>query len=408
MASHRHTKGRAALRPRLSSRLPDALTLRFPGAGGPVVLPADEGLIAALTSCLHGWTPSATPGAQNPALALVLREASGTHTLASRHLDRPLKRLTPTATACGLIADLAQGFCDGLPGGLGLHCAAFRFGAGPLILLTGGHRAGKSTLIAHLALQEGVEVFGDDVLPLSATGEAIALGAAPRLRLPLPATLGPTARDRILLADTQYAYLRPLCLAPHGTTARPGLLLALEREDGASPSLHPMPQDQAVALLLRQSITALPEPEAALAKAEALAAGMTCLTLRIGRADEAAAFLAQTFGPGAPPLGPLPPLPPKAQASHALAPDRPLIRATGFTLRRMRAGLFLWHPEDSMLWHLNSLAHALWLMLETPATPADLAADLAQIFPDTPKAQITADLAAFLAEAEENGLIQPA
>ena len=406
MASQRQAKGGVAQRP----RLPDARRLRFPGVGAPLVLPPDDGLIAALSSCLSGWLPSAKTGAQGPALALVLPESGGSFTLASRHLDQPLAHLSPTATICGLIADLAQGFCDDLPGGLGLHCAAFRFGPGPLILLTGGHRAGKSTLIAHLALREGVEIFGDDVLPISSSGQAIALGAAPRLRLPLPETLGPTARDRILLADTRYAYLQPLRLAPHGTTARPGLLIALEREEGADPSLHPMPKDQAVALLLRQSITALPEPEQALARAEALVAGMTCLTLRLGCPDTAAGFLAKSFGPGAPLLATnrLPPLPPKARRMRPPAPDQPLVRATGFTLRRIQSGLFLWHPEESMLWHLNGLAHALWLMLDTPATATELAAELSTVFPQTPADQISADLAAFLAEAQENGLIHPA
>jgi hypothetical protein len=384
------------------------LSLRFPGAGGPIVLPPDEGLISALSSCLHGWTPSATPGAQSSALAFVLRDTEGTHTLASRHLDRPLTGLSATGTVCGLIADLAQGYCDTLQGGLGLHCGALRFGNGPLLVLTGGHRSGKSTLIAHLALTQGAEVFCDDVLPLDANGQAIALGAAPRLRLPLPDALAATAKTRVVLTDAQYAYLRPEHLAPHGTKARPAVLLALDRVEGAAPSLHLMPQDQAVALLLRHSITELPEPEAALAKAEAVAAGMTCLTLRLGRAEEAAAFLAQTFGPGAPPLGKLAPLPPKAKERQSIPADCPLIRASGFTLRRMHAGLFLWHPDESMLWHLNSLAHALWHLLETPASPAELAADLAQLFPDTGLDQITTDLAAFLTEALDNGLIQPA
>ena len=54
------------------------------------------------------------------------------------------------------------------------------------LLILGNNRAGKSTLTVRL-MAEGLVSHGDDMLGLEPEGTMIALGIAPRLRLPLPA-----------------------------------------------------------------------------------------------------------------------------------------------------------------------------------------------------------------------------
>ena len=386
------------------------MSLRLAGAGGAVVLPADEGLIHGLTDCLFGWPAVFAPDLPQPreTLAVIAREAGGTFRLGSRYLDRPMTGLTVTSTVCAIIADLALGYCDALPGGTGLHCGAVRLGAGPLTLIAGPHRAGKSTLIARLALEKGAEIFCDDVLPITAKGQAVALGLAPRIRLPAVAALGPALAARLILADARYAYLRPLRAAQHGTRAVPAVLVALDRRPGSGPPrLHHLPPDAAIRLILQQTLTTSDSPASAMTQAEALLQGMTCVTLRYDDLDAAVALLTAQFS-GAPRRGQeiLPPLPtPAAAVSAPARPDLRLTRRPDVHLRTQDHGVFLWYLDSPMLWHLNPLGQAIWALLETPHTPQDIATLLCDVFPQVAPDQILTDVAAFLGAARADGLV---
>jgi hypothetical protein len=264
------------------------VSLHLRGAGGAVVLPSHDRLIRGLSACLFGWAPQFSPDLpdEDATLAVIAAEAADRFRLASRYLDSPMRGLTTTSAVCAVIADLALEFCDALPGGIGLHSGALSVGGGPLIVLAGPRRSGKSTLVAQMSQSA-------DVLPVTATGKAIALGFALRIRLPaLPALMA----AEVVLADDRYAYVRPRTPVPHGTRARPAVLVALQRVPGSGPPrLHRMDPDAAISLIVAQTLTALSGSGAALQQAEALAATMTCVTLRYDDVDLAGELLAAKF-----------------------------------------------------------------------------------------------------------------
>lgn len=377
------------------------LALRFAGLAQDILLPRAGGVAPALRGCLTGWRAAPSPG-HGAALAVVSAGRHGRFTLTSALLDEPFADLPLASTVCALIADLAEAFCAARPGRTGLHCGAVRLGDGPLMLLAGPARAGKSTLVARLALEPDAQVFCDDVLPVEADGRVIALGAAPRLRLPLPAALAAHAPP-IGLADADYGYLACPTLAPHGTAARPGALVELQRRPGPA-RLHRLPSDRALRLLAGQSITAHADAAQAFARARDLAAGLPALTLAYDDLDEAAALLRLAFGPAAPPLSP--PLPEAAPAAAPPPhPARRLRRSPGTAVRRLGDGLFLWRIGGGRLWHLNPLGRAIWLLLATPHSAAMLTDTLAPLFPDADPQQVAADIGAFLGAALEEGLL---
>lgn len=383
---------------------PARIALRFAGLHQDIVLPGRGGLADALHRTLHGWAAQRRPATTRQAtpLAVVTEGRTGRFNLTSSHLDDPFEDLPRASTVCALIADLAEAFCAARPGRTGLHCGAVRLGDGPLMLLTGAARAGKSTLVARLALEPDAQVFCDDILPVEPDGTALALGAPPRLRLPLPPRLQARA-PQIGLADADYGYLETATLAPHGTTARPGALVALQRRPGPA-RLHHLPADRALWLLLGQSITGHPDAASAFARARALSEGLPALTLAYEDLDEAVALLRRAFAADAPEPEPaLPdPAPHPAPPPH---PARQLRRSPGTAIRRHGDGLFLWQIGGTRLWHLNPLARAIWLLLEAPQTPAMLTATLAPLFPEADPQQVGADIGAFLGTALEEGLL---
>lgn len=67
---------------------------------------------------------------------------------------------------------------------------------------------------------------------------------------------------------------------------------------------------------------------------------------------------------------------------------------------------FVVNPETDDIFHLNALGRALWKMLEHPQTLAELNATVADAFPDTPRATISADTEAFMMTMSQRGLIE--
>lgn len=99
-------------------------------------------------------------------------------------IDREYHLPSPASAACSLVGDLISQRLAGEPELLGLHCGSVEVN-GRLVLFPESSKAGKSTLTVAFAAA-GYRIFGDDVLGLTAHGEGVAMGVAPRLRLPLP------------------------------------------------------------------------------------------------------------------------------------------------------------------------------------------------------------------------------
>ncbi len=281
----------------------ESLALLFPGASAPILLTRAPEIAGGLAQALKGWRPRLRPARPEDFAAplAAARPDAGGYEIASRALERPLTGLPLASAVSALVADLAQDFYESRPGFLGLHCGAFLAPQG-LALLLGPQKAGKSTLIARLSAEPGLRIFCDDVLPLTPQGEGLALGAAPRLRLPLPAGAGSALRAHLArhggFRDDRYAHLTAPGLAPFGARAPLAALVVLERRRGVRPALSLMPSEEAAAHLQAQSM-GQPQPETA-ARMAKLAGSL--LRLTYADLEPAAALLRRRFLAAPPPL----------------------------------------------------------------------------------------------------------
>ncbi len=386
--------------------------MRLEGLAPPLVLPQDGELAEALAACLHGWR-LAPAAAEGPALAAVTRRAGGS-TYASAQDAAPLPGLTVTEAVCALVAEASVAAAAAMPGAVGLHAGGVVFGD-RLVALTGHRRAGKSTLVARLSAEPDLATFCDDVLPVTAGGEGVALGVPPRLRLPLPAGIAPGFRAHaarhLVLADARYGYLRAPTLVPHGTRARLGALVLLNRgAPGSGARLWRLSPAAALFTVVEQSLTGPEEAGAALARARALMAGVPALRLDYADLEDAVALLRRAFAgrgflpddlPEAPAEAPEPP------RVRLVGADRRLRPAPGVSLRRQQGGAFLWRPGEVTLWRLNPVALAAWTLMAEGLSARAMAAALAEVFPDAPPPVILRDLRGMLGRFLAEGFAEP-
>lgn len=410
--SYHHRQGAATRSPVEALRL-----LHYPGVALQVQLQNAPAVEQALAQAVSGWVPEpACQTAPGQRVSCVGREALG-YASRSSYLDKAITGLGVAGAACAVIADLAQDYFETRPGTYALHCAAFRFND-RLIAATGPRRAGKSTLAARMTQDPDCQVLCDDVLPVTADGEAVGLGIAPRLRLPLPD--GASAAFKAHVArylgprDDRYGYLCAPNVAPHGTRARLSVLLILDRRSHAAARLHAVSEGDALRAALSQNMSDLHSAERAFAGLSDLLAGVTCLRLVYSDLEDAVALIRAAFG-GAAPVAPDIAIGP-AQSDMAqpalpasdLGPDICWCRTPDVVLQAKADSAFLWQPGQPMIWHLNLLGHAIWTLLEIPGSARDLALALAEAFPDIGLPRLTEDVNALLAALHADGLVEQA
>jgi hypothetical protein len=205
----------------------------------------------ALAQTPRGWDLGVSRGPATPTGVGLshVRNAKRGYAIRSHDLDEDLSGLGIASVTCAVIADLAQDHYETRHGCLALHFAAFRYRA-KLIALTGPRRAGKSTLAARLTAEPDMQLFCDDVPLLLPDGQAVGLGIAPRLRLPLPQTASPDflhhAGRHMGPRDDRYGYL----CAPHHRPAwcpcPPSVMVLLDRHPEGEAALHAMRDDEAL------------------------------------------------------------------------------------------------------------------------------------------------------------------
>jgi hypothetical protein len=402
--------------------------LRWPGLARPVVLEEGTGLEQELAAVLRGWSPAAETQAhpREPAIACVVRDghgrgAEGRERLALHSVHRPVpyRGLERASAICALVADLGQAWFGERPGTLALHCGAFRIG-GRLVAVSGPPRAGKSTLIARLTAEPGIEVFCDDILPVLEDGRAVALGIAPRLRLPLPDTASVAFRAHVAATfgprDRRYGFVCAGSIAPHGTHAPLTALVRLERCAAGPARLFAMGRDAALTEVLSRNMAEQETPGGAFARASGMLRGVRTLRLVYADLEDAVALLGRAFGTarglgacltaaGAEP-GPDRAAPPAAREAD-FDPDRKVVRTPGVAMRRRGGSAFLWHPGGAAIWQLNPVAHAVWAMLDRPDSARGIATALADVFAGVPERQLCGDVARLIGGLVSAGLARP-
>ena len=408
LTDHTHTDRPAsrAVRPiRGATRAaPAALTVQLGAIDWSIECVGCDEVALALASILTGWQITLVPGAARTARSARVTRHRKRYRWTSDHSGPPVQwREDPIRTANEVLYDLHDIAIDWYladhPDELCLHAAAAEID-GRLIVFPSVRRAGKSTLMAALAAA-GARVFGDDVIAVvPASGEAIALGFAPRLRLPLPDTLPEPLRAFVGrhagAADHRWLYLALVGpqFAAHGTRRAIDQLVLLDRTDAdaTQPALEPVAAGAIVAELVQQNIAPGLAATAALAAWHQLATRVPCHRLSYTRLDDAVAALRARPAASRSPSSPVP---------------RSLVRqAAGFQQRTTADGtVFLARRGSQEIHQLDPLAATLWRALRRHRHEAGLVDIVAAAFPATARGHIERDIAVLVASLTERGLL---
>ncbi len=378
-----------------------------------------EGLEAILTGWRLRRLPSALSRRQD---AQVKRMRTGFAWRSSRMPKPQLWDEHPPVSAMQVVCDvhdvLFDWFLKANPRHLCLHGAAMRIGGG-LVCFPSVQRTGKSTLCVELAAR-GHTVYGDDVLAIEpGEGLGVALGIAPRLRKPLPKSVGALlfrfVNERAGPFDRRWVYvgLRESEIAPLGETA-PISAFVLLRRGARGARLEPVPKSEMLKEILLQNFAHQVPPVETLDRLMRLTERVPCYRLRYGSVMGAAQLIERRFGreparSGRKASHSDSQRPAKARSAIAPACGHDLTcrfrRAPGVETREVGGEIFVAAPGPKTIHHLDRMASAAWRSLSEPKSAEELIALFAAAFPGTRKRKIEKDLFQLLGFLEKSGLI---
>lgn len=394
--------------------------IQFKGLARAVRLPGDAPeLLETLTRVFNGWAaaPASNIGSNaQEDLCRVVRDSARTFSVHSSFVTQRIEGLPLASAVCAIAADLAQGYSEDRPGSLTLHCGAFQLGDN-LIALTGRARAGKSTLIARLAMEPDLRVFCDDVLPIDETGCGVALGIAPRIRVPLPKAVSACFRcfveERAGPIDDQYGYVISDTVAAHGAKAPLTAVVELNRRPRARARLHRLDAADAVQLIAEQNMADLLTARRAFDQISALVNGLQRFSLVYSDLDDAVDLLRRTFAGG--PTSTVDDAVDSSRRRSVLTRPRQTsfdvqrhvwTRGKGVKTRQIDEAAFLFREDDKTLWRMNELATAVWVILDEPSSIGDIVDLLGEAFPQTSRATLQLDLIALFEILAEGNLTE--
>jgi len=394
----------------VSGRL--ACDLVVPGVGAAVRVAECRVFAKVLQAAMPGW-PFRVVEADGSTPPVQLAGRAGGYRLVSPAFPDGLLLESPVEAACCVIADLVEIFLDQHPGRVGLHCASVEMN-GRLVLFPECHRSGKSLLTAALA-GAGLRIVGDDVLVLEDGGEGMALGTAPRLRLPLPESLDVALHTYTAAyagpEDDRYRYLAlpPGQLAEYGERVPLGAMVLLERDEHLTrPELTLLAPGDGLTRLLRQHFAHDLSSDALMARFLPLMQSLPCRLLRYSEPLEAARCLVDLL-PGVMDG-------PRRKAGDVGTDQRGAERGVDGVHRpvgvhdRWRATTevreyalederFLIHQPSGAIHRLNATGQLVWGLLRSePMTAAEIIELLVDHFDDVPAERIDRDVRVLLGD----------
>lgn len=326
------------------------------------------------------------------------------------------------------MVDAVSAYIDDNPVRFCFHCAAAMF-AGRLVMFPSRSHAGKSTLIGRLAAS-GHVVFCDDILPVSEDrGGGIALGIAPRLRLPLPQAASIRFRQFVsshtAASDGRYLYLGlpDGGLAPHGRTAPLGAVVLLDRRPDGPAVLGLASRSSILQSLIMQNFARHAPAGDLLDQLHGVMDTLPRLVLRYSDLEEATALLEETFATWPPRLDALASSAPLDVADPAMAPEEdfpPLdaerryapgmsfLQNPNVSLRAVEGELFLADEEGTSIHRLNTVGAGLWNLLAEPVTQQEAIGVLCGAFPDADRAAVVENVRRIFAALSGARFIIPA
>ena len=391
------------------------------GMESAIAVAADTAFYDALPPILSHWAYQITDETP-PNVFANLDLVKGRYAFSSPFMDKTESYAEPVNAICAIVAELAWARLREDPSLLCLHGAAAEF-SGRLVVFPATRRAGKSTLSVALAAA-GIRIFTDDFLPLtiaeSGVISGISSGVSPRLRLPVPAQIGPIAADyinrRVSLSNKQYTYVAPLKneSASFGEMAPLGGLVFLDRQDGAAPKMREITKAEALKTLIEQNFSRAGNAGDILAMLEFLAQGLPAFSLRYDQAEPAIALLKARFKSW---QTALPHYQPKTALKNEIPNGvKPFIRykdvstgqfehAPGVDVVSTDGQRFLTGRNGQSIHYLNEGAALIWQILSEPTSVDEAVAILRAAFPEQKKDQIEADVLRSFKEFAKNGLL---
>jgi hypothetical protein len=400
------------------------MLMAFDRVSRPIALIGCAHLRRSLAAVLPGWRFEETSSQEaDPIIRILYREDEG-YRLESRWLAEPFHDDTEVGIVCAFVLDLIAAYVAEHRSLFCLHCAAAEF-AGRLVVFPSSYRAGKSTMVARLAAA-GIPIYTDDVLAVTNSGDqGVALGVAPRLRLPLPHGAGWQLRRFVARhrgpSNERYLYLHlpPGTQAPHGRQAPIGGFVLLERQPGGRAELVPASKAQVLQRVIVQHFARSFAATEIVDRLRDLVERVSCFSLRYACLDDAVAVLQERFAKW----------PAVTQQQEVRAHDRssapaPALRARGpkrrtedtvgeprfrqrhaVTFHALDDDLFLVDPRDQSIYHLNLVGAGLWRLLGEPSTAAQAIGVLRSAFPSADPQGIQSDVKALLDDLLANDLI---
>ena len=372
--------------------------VHFEGLAAPLRTVNCEDIIEGLAGYLPGWPFVVSAPGTAPECALLAFNGSA-YMVRSRHTAAPRIHKTPVNAICDILSILASAMIAEEDRLLCFHSAALEIDGG-LVLFPAVRRAGKSTLAAAL-MARGAKLFTDDWLPVP-RGEdgrwrGRATGISARLRMPLPEGL-PEAVQGYIAAhpgpeNRQYRYLPGPEVAPHGRQLPIRSIVLLDREEGATPEVTPVSQEDLLGKLAYQNFSrGVPAGEALSALVD-LARSAPAVRLRYDDPGAAAEIV----------LGGLPrgsaaaPEPVRFPEPGPRLDRAPL--ETGIAYRRTRFAQLqdageVWVGASSdgrQILRFDAAAVGVLDLLEDPLTPAEIVGMIREAFPAADPAEIEAN-----------------
>lgn len=361
--------------------------------------------IEALAQAMPGWPVTVQPADGAAPDTYIYRDTEG---LWQGWRDDPEEFDLPTsaAVACSLVGELIARRLDAEPELLGLHCGSVEIN-GKLVIFPESSKAGKSTLTTAFAAA-GYRVFGDDVLGLTEDGDGVAMGVAPRLRMPLPDSFSTEFVDYTERyagpEDECYRFVIPAenGLAHYTDRSPIGAIVLLER--GAqivTPEVVRLALGEGLLQLLCQNFADSDTPNTALfERLLPLIQRIPCLLLRYSEPLAGARYLAKAVEnfhlqnlSNASLLG-------HAPVSLADSADFDLasvwLATTGVSVYALGDELFLIHPSSGDIHRLNASGKVAWQLLQQEPLSGHALSDVIAAYFNAPITKVRKDIASLL------------
>lgn len=394
------------------------MLLKFDKVARPMLLEGVDSAPPAFVSVFRFWPWWSMPedAAADPLIRII--PEGDAFWLDAPWLDERLHYSNAVNLACGLAVHVNHAMLMDRPDLICLHGAGIEIG-GRLVVFPNAYRAGKSLLTACLAAA-GARIFSDDILPIDRDSrQGVALGVSPRLRLPLPETVGQRSRRfieaRSGAKNAQYLYveLDERRQAPFGEQSPFAGFVLLERRDGSPAVLEPVSDGETLKqLVLRNFARQIPAADS-LDFLHGLVSSAACYKLTYSVGDEAADVLMSRFTDRAALVRDVEA---KAATDMLARPQdvKPvgggdhIRRSPGIGERLVGDGLFLTDETGESVYHLNLVGAGVWRLLDGDCSPAEAKSLLHQAFPDIATSQIDHDTDRLVQDLMDQGLlIQP-